>query len=194
MELSDETLCQRVAHGDEAAFDVLVERYRERAWRLAWSILRNHEDARDVSQEVFVRLWESAESFGRRARFSTWFYRILVNRCLDHRRRTRWWTLWVRGRPGRDEGALERLPAPESDPAEAVDHEKTTQRLWMAVDRLAPRQRATLLLYVQEELTTREIAGVLRCSEATVRVHLHRALSTLRATLERTGHDDASAG
>ena len=87
MEISDEALCQRVADRDEAAFDLLVERYRERAYRLAWSILRDAEDARDLSQEAFVRLYEAAASFRGRARFSTWFYRILVNLCLDHRRK-----------------------------------------------------------------------------------------------------------
>jgi len=193
VELSDEALCQRTAQRDEAAFDLLVERYRARAWRLAWSILRDAEDAREVSQDVFLRLWEGAGSFGGRARFSTWFYRVLVNRCLDHRRRTRRWTLWTHREERGDEGSLERLPAPEHDPVETMDRQQMTAHLWVAVDRLAPRQRATVLLYAQEELTTPEIAAVLRCSEATVRVHLHRALTTLRKTLEKERHGDASA-
>ena len=71
VENSDEALCRRVAERDEAAFDLLVERYRERAWRLAWSILRDAEAARDVSQDAFIRLYEAAGSFAGRARFST---------------------------------------------------------------------------------------------------------------------------
>ena len=84
MEPADEALCERVARRDEAAFELLVSRYQERAYRLAWSILRNAEDARDVSQEAFIRLYEMAGSFRGRSKFSTWFYRILVNACLDH--------------------------------------------------------------------------------------------------------------
>src|ERR1700675_1128454 len=72
VEISDEVLCQRVSQHDEAAFDQLVERYQARAYRVAWSILRDAEEARDVSQEAFIRLFQSAGSFGGRSRFSTW--------------------------------------------------------------------------------------------------------------------------
>lgn len=183
MELSDETLCQRVADRDEAAFDLLVGRYQERAYRLAWSILRDAEDARDLSQEAFIRLYEAAGSFGQRARFATWFYRILVNLCLDHRRKHRWWRgARVPAHPGDESetSLIERQPAPLRDPVEDLGKEQTMTMLWTAVDRLSPQQRAALLLQVQEELPTVEIAHVMKCSEATVRVHLHRALSTLR--------------
>jgi len=63
VELSDEVLCRRTAERDEAAFEVLVARYQERAYRLAWSIVRNAEDARDLSQEAFIRLYQAAGRF-----------------------------------------------------------------------------------------------------------------------------------
>ncbi len=184
VEPSDEVLCQRVAEKDEAAFDVLVSRYQQRAWRLAWSILRDAEEARDITQEAFVRLYQTAGSFAGRARFSTWFYRILVNLCLDHRRR-RWWKIMGRNQHAASdapaaEPLIERLPADRYDPTDAVARERAVKQLWAEVDRLAPQQRAAVLLQVQEELSTPEIAAVLQCSEATVRVHLHRALGTLR--------------
>jgi RNA polymerase sigma-70 factor, ECF subfamily len=185
VETSDETLCERVARGDGRAFEALVERYRERAYRLAWSMLRNAEDARDLSQEAFIRLHRTAGTFRGRARFSTWFYRILVNLCLDHRRRHRWWGRIV-GSAREDDpdrpSVLERQPAPDPAPDEGVARSQTMSALWSAVDRLSPQQRAAVLLQM-EDLTTREIAGVLACTEATVRVHLHRALSALRKTL-----------
>ena len=68
-EISDEALCARVAERDEAAFDQLVERYQARAYRLAWSLLRDPEDARDVSQEAFMRVYQSAGRFRGDARF-----------------------------------------------------------------------------------------------------------------------------
>ena len=183
MELSDEALCQRVADRDEAAFDLLVERYQERAYRLAWSILRDAEEARDLSQEAFIRLYQAADSFGQRARFSTWFYRILVNLCLDHRRKHRRWRGVLVAPRSEDEpesSIVERQPAPFQDPLEDLGKERTMKALWTAVDQLSSQQRAALLLQVQEELPTAEIATALNCSEATVRVHLHRALTTLR--------------
>lgn len=187
VEPSDEVLCQRVAERDEAAFDVLVSRYQQRAWRLAWSILRDAEEARDISQEAFVRLYQTAGSFAGRARFSTWFYRILVNLCLDQRRRRWWQRMATNHHEAQDapsgESLIERLPAERYDPAETVERERMVKQLWAEVDQLAPQQRAAVLLQVQEELTTREIAAVLQCSEATVRVHLHRALARLRKTM-----------
>ncbi len=188
MEPSDEVLCERVAGRDEEAFDLLVARYQERAYRLAWSITRHAEDARDLSQEAFVRLYQSAGSFGGRAKFSTWFYRVLVNLCLDHRRKNRWWQRWARddGDDPSGDSLLDRQPAPASDPVDALGRERALSSLWAAVDRLAPQQRAAVILHVQEELPTAEIATVLRCSEATVRVHLHRAVAALRKTVEKS--------
>ena len=188
VETSDEALCRRVAQRDEQAFDMLVERYQRRAYRLAWSILRDAEEARDLSQEAFLRLYEVAGSFRGTARFSTWFYRILVNLCLDARRRRRWWQLAaapVEREDGTLESIVDRQPAPSVDPVDGLAREQMMTQLWKAVDTLSPQQRAALILQIQEELPTSEIAAVLKCSEATVRVHLHRALQALRKTMRK---------
>jgi RNA polymerase sigma-70 factor, ECF subfamily len=188
VEISDEALCVRVAERDEEAFDLLVQRYQLRAYRLAWAILRDAEEARDLSQEAFVRLYEAAGRFRGRSRFSTWFYRILVNLCLDARRRRRWWQreLTAFERDGEsNESLVEQQPAPAIDPVDDLERGRMLTQLWKAVDRLSSQQRAALLLQVQEELPTSEIASVLKCSEATVRVHLHRALIALRKTMRK---------
>ena len=181
---SDEALCKRVAERDGRAFDDLVERYQERAYRIAWSIVRDREDAKDCSQEAFVRLHESAGTFAGQAKFSTWFYRILVNCCLDHQRRRRGWRRlvgWGGSSEERESGdPIERHAAPFVDPAEAVGAERNMSQIWEAVEELSPQQRMAVLLQCREELSTKEIAGVLHLSEATVRVHLHRAYSTLK--------------
>ena len=186
VETSDEALCRRVAERDDRAFDMLVERYQQRAYRLAWSILRDAEEARDLSQEAFLRLYEVAGSFRGTARFSTWFYRILVNLCLDARRRRRWWQLAAapaQREDGTFESVVERQPAASDDPVDGLAREQVMAALWKAVDMLSPQQRAALILQVQEELPTPEIAAVLKCSQATVRVHLHRALLALRKAM-----------
>lgn len=184
MEPADEVLCRRIADGDQAAFDLLVSRYQQRAWRLARSILRDGEEARDISQEAFIRLYQSAGRFDGRSKFSTWFYRILVNLCLDRQRRQRWWQRVVpRSDPDGPEEGIERYAAPLEDPLAGLGKEQDVKRLWAAVDELSPQQRAAVVLMAREELPTREIAAVLKCSEATVRVHLHRAMATLRRIL-----------
>lgn len=183
MEPSDETLCRRVAGKDEAAFDLLVGRYQQRAYRLAWSVLRDAEEARDLAQEAFIRIYQSAGTFDGRAKFSTWFYRIVLNLCLDHKRKHRWWRR-VFVRPGDDDDGADpvaRVAAPPSDPVEHLGREQMIKRLAAEVGRLSPQQRGAVVLQL-EGLATGEIADVLGCSEATVRVHLHRALTTLRKT------------
>jgi RNA polymerase sigma-70 factor (ECF subfamily) len=182
---SDETLCRRIAARDDAAFDLLVARYQGRAHRLAASLLRNVEDARDVSQDAFIRVWEAADRFRGEARFSTWFYRILVNLCLDHKRRGRWWTRLVARDDDResDDSLVERQPATGPGPGDHVSEAQTMARLWDAVHRLSPQQRAAVILYGQEHLSIAEIAEVLRVAEPTVRVHLHRAVAALRKEL-----------
>ena len=186
MEPSDETLCERVAAGDEGAFEQLVERYQQRSFRLAWSIVRDTEEARDLSQEAFVRLFQVAGSFRGRARFSTWFYRLVVNLCLDHRRKHRWWRqVFSREERGPEgESLLEEQPAPAAGhPADVLARERTLADVWEAAAQLSPQQRAVLVLHVQEELPMSEVASVLGCAEATARVHLHRALLALRVAL-----------
>ena len=183
-EISDEALYARVAARDEAAFDQLVQRYQARAYRLAWSLLRDPEEARDVSQEAFLRVYQSAGRFRGDARFSTWFYRILVNQCLDQRRRRRWWQQAVAQDRDEEEALVERQPARDPDPGQRLSEEETMEQVWDAVQRLSPQQRAAVVLSVQEEMSTADIAAVLDCAEATVRVHLHRAVQALRRTLK----------
>lgn len=170
-----------MAGKDEAAFDLLVARYQQRAYRISWSILHDAEEARDLAQEAFIRLYQAAGSFDGRAKFSTWFYRILVNLCLDHRRKHRWWhrVFDPPDTEGEGDDLLARQPAATVDPIEQLDREQAMKKLWSAVDKLSPQQRSTVVLQL-EGLATSEIAEVLGCSEATVRVHLHRALSALR--------------
>jgi len=184
LEQSDEALCRSVANREPGAFDLLVERYQERAYRIAWSIVRDREDARDCAQEAFIKLHDAADSFAGQAKFSTWFYRILVNCCLDSRRRGRGWRRLLVWRDADDadraDDLVERQPAPPDDPGERMDEDQQMSRIWKAVETLSPQQRAAVTLQYREGLATKEIASVLNTSEATVRVHLHRAFAALR--------------
>jgi RNA polymerase sigma-70 factor, ECF subfamily len=188
VESSDEQLCREVAERKPGAFDLLVERYQERAYRIAWSIVRDRDEARDCSQEAFLRLHESAGTFAGQSKFSTWFYRIVVNCSLDQQRRRRGWSRLLGWSDRRDDtpdapDPVEQAPAPFTDPAEGLHAERRMSRVWALVDELSPQQRAAVTLSCREGLPTKEIAAVLSLSEATVRVHLHRALHTLRRRL-----------
>jgi len=186
LELSDEELCRRTAAKDVMAFEQLVERYQPRTYRLATSILSNEADGRDVSQEAFIRLYESAHRFDGRARFSTWFYRILVNLCIDHQRRNKWWKKNVplgRSDDNPDQPAID--PASEAPgPENLMMGSDNARRLKQALTKLSPSQRAAVMMQLQDDLSSREVAEVLNCSETTARVHLHRGVVRLTKLLK----------
>jgi RNA polymerase sigma-70 factor, ECF subfamily len=186
VEPSDEELCRRIAERDSAAFELMVDRHQARAYRLAFSIVGNEADARDVSQDAFIRLYEAAGGFDGRSRFSTWFYRILVNLCIDHQRRNRWWRRLVPiASPGDDPGtpAVD-PPSSGAGPEDEAMLSESIGRLGPALQKLSPQQRAAVLLQTQEGFSSREIAAVLKCSENTARVHVHRAITQLRKLLQ----------
>ena len=185
-EPSDEELCQKVANGDTQAFEFLVERHQARAYRLACSILGSEADARDVSQDAFIRLYEVANRFDGRSRFSTWFYRVLVNLCIDQKRRDRWWRrLLPLSSPADDPDAPAiDPPSPEPGPEVTAMLGQSTLKLGEALAQLSPNQRIAVLLQAQEGLSSREIAEVLKCSDNTARVHIHRGLTQLKKLLK----------
>jgi len=187
VEPSDEELCRRIAARDTQAFELLVERHQAAAYRLARSILGHDEDARDISQEAFLRVYQAAEQFDARSRFSTWFHRILVNLCIDHQRRGKWWRKFVSlVGPGEAEDDQPALDPPSQAPGPDLEaiRGQSGARLRAALALLSPNQRAAVTLLVQEDLSSKEIAAVLNCSESTARVHLHRAITQLRKTLK----------
>jgi RNA polymerase sigma-70 factor (ECF subfamily) len=185
MEPTDEELCRRIGERDNAAFEMLVERHQARAFRLASSILANEADGRDVSQEAFIRLYEAAHRFDGRSRFSSWFYRIVVNLCVDHQRRNRWWRKVIPMVEALDDAHVPLVDPPSDEPGPelAAIRNQTGVQLNQALKQLSPNQRAAVLLQVQEDLSSREIAAVLKCSETTACVHLHRGVAKLTRVL-----------
>ncbi len=185
-EPTDEELCRRIGQRDAPAFDLLVERYQARAWRLARSISGNNADAHDVSQDAFIRLYESAERFDGRSRsrpgsivswstcVSTIFGGINGGRNLSRSR--------IRTIPTRP---LSIHPRPNRDRNWRQFAEPRSVNCETRSGVLSPNQRAALLLQVQEGCTSREIAEVLNCSENTARVHVHRAMAQLKKEMKK---------
>lgn len=176
-------LIDRCIAGDTAAFEPLVERYRQRVWRLAYQILRDREDAWDCAQEAFVRAFHSLPSFRGQSAFYTWLFRITVNVATDRQR--------ARGAQARAFGA-ERVPEEEwgrttPDPGGGPDkvavQAEQRARIRQALDALPPKARAIIMLSDVEGLSYREIAEVLRCPIGTVMSRLHSARKRLKSAL-----------
>jgi len=159
--------CKR---GEREAFDQLVVRYQRGVYRLCYRYVNNHEDANDLTQEVFLRAWRAIGRFRGRSAFSTWLYRIGVNACLNFR---------AARRPPAQE-----LPDTVADPgvgaAERVENDEQARRVREAVGRLPEKQRATLILKIYHELTHQEVAQILGSTVGTVKANLFHALGNLR--------------
>lgn len=170
----DAELLARSAGGDRRAFDRIVARYGPLALRIAARIAPDRHSAEDIAQEALVRIWHRAGDFdARRARFTTWLYRIVVNLCIDLRRRP------------------EPVPLPENfdtvDPAtgaeEALQHDERRATLARAMDDLTPGQRAALTLVYDEGLSGAEAAAALGVTTKAVERLLARARAHLRERL-----------
>ena len=174
-------LIRAAAAGDRDAFSSLVVLKRERVVRTAFQIVGDMEDARDVAQGVFLRLWRVLQRFDLERRFDTWLYRITVNAAID----------FLRDRGPK--GFLQPLPEdggaelPSTDPgADALVDRSRLQRAFLRLAaKLAPKQRAVFVLKEIEGLDTDEVARVLGISESTVRNHLHQARRILREAILR---------
>jgi RNA polymerase sigma-70 factor (ECF subfamily) len=179
----DHALVERCRGGDLAAFEPLVEKYRERVWRLAYNYLRDREEARDVAQEAFIRAWQALPSFRGQAAFYTWLFRIAVNMATDRARQRA-----ARGRAFGTEAVPEQdwervLVDPEAGPADMARRAEQRERIGQALGTLPEHHRAIIMLSDLEGLSYREIAEVLDIPMGTVMSRLHNARKRLRAAL-----------
>ncbi len=168
--------------GNGTAFRQLVERYMKPTYNIAFSFVNDHHNAEDVTQEVFIRVYQSLPSFRGDAEFSTWLYRITVNLALNRTKQMN----------RRSEHELPSRSLPEmpggSDPDTMLtsDHSRHIEN---ALHELPTMQRAIVILRHLNGLSTKQVSIILRCSEGTVKTHLHRGLKRLRSSLRFLAED-----
>ncbi len=183
---SDEELIRAVLAGEVDRYGELVERYRSASWRMAFGFVGNNEDAKDLSQNGFVKAYQQLRRFQGRAKFSTWLYRIIANECKDFlRRKVREpQALPLPSDPEEDRPALFDLADPGRDPGEAASDRELAKALTQAIGRLSMKQRTVFILHHLSGLTIEKVAEVMRIRPGTVKAHLFRATETLRTALE----------
>lgn len=194
VEISDEELMSRVQGGDFASFGVLAARYSGPLLTLASRYLGRQEEAEEIRQEALLRALDQARSFDPAGRFRAWIYRIALNLCHDRSRRRRRWRLLSLGGADGDARETPELRAAEPAAEEWVDRRDSARRLRRALAELPHDQRTVLVLKEFEEMTFKEIAGLLACPESTVKSRLYRGLCALRAALEAGGSDPVKGG
>lgn len=182
-DLDETALIERCRAGDVAAFEPLVEKYRQRVWRLAFQVLRDREEAWDCAQDAFVRAFQSLGSFRGQSAFYTWLFRIAMNVATD-RLRSRGAQARAFGTQAIPAEEWERTaPDPEARPDQAAIGVERRERISRALDALPPNARAIIMLSDVEGLSYREIATVLNCPIGTVMSRLHNARKRLRTAL-----------
>lgn len=183
VEIDEPRLIQRCIAGDASAFEPLVEKYRQRVWRLAYQVLHDREEAWDVAQEAFVRAFHSLPSFRGQSAFYTWLFRITVNVATDrHRQRGAQARAFGPERVTEEEWART-TPDPGGGPDQQAARAEQRERIRQALDALPPKARAIIMLSDVEGLSYREIAEVLNCPIGTVMSRLHNARKRLKGLL-----------
>ena len=178
---ADTDLISRAAGGDPSAFQALVERHRSMVYRVAYQFAGNHHDAEDIAQEVFIKVYRSLDRFRQDAQLTSWMYRIVMNACIDHRRRQR----PAVTAPFGEEAEQRMLNTPEDTPGpeDRAYAGELGQVLESEIGRLPNGQRVVFVMRHHQGMKLCEIAEALGLAEGTVKRQLHAAVHRLRQAL-----------
>jgi RNA polymerase sigma-70 factor, ECF subfamily len=185
-EPSSEDLMARIAKGDDSAFEILVNRHQTSVLNLIYRFVGDRTQAKDLAQEVFIKVWKAAKTYRPEAKFTTWIYRITTNVCfneLKSARRRRWFQFH---RSNEDnEGSIEETFSDGSPTAEDLLLEKERSRqISDALQSLPDNQRMALVLKRYDDLSYQEISEIIGCSLSAVDSLLVRAKRTLQEKLK----------
>ena len=179
VEPDDRQLVETIRGGDTDAFETLVRRKTTKVYALCYRIIGNAEDAKDISQLVFLKLWENLEKYDPQYAFDTWLYRMVTNVAID----------FMRNKQSRDNAVNSnlRLVRTATDAEQnVVVQRKEVENVFNEVSScLSPKQKTIFVMNQMEDLPSAEIAKVLGCRESTVRNHLFNARKLMQAQLQR---------
>lgn len=185
-EPDDWELIRRSRNGDAGAFEALVCRYDRQVLGMALQYTGNREDAKDIYQEVFLKVHRSIENFRFESKFSTWLFRVTTNACLTHharRKKDRLLSLdGGRGRDGEADALSEELQTP-AEPERRTLNAEARRQIEAALKKLSPQQRLIFCLRHFDGHKLREIAELLDCAEGTVKKHLFVATERMKKQL-----------
>lgn len=176
----DAELIFRCQQGDQAALKEIFERYHQKVYRIAYGVLRQREDALDVVQEVFIKLYRSIKEFKGRSAFYTYLYRLAMNTAIDHSRKLKRSSFLSLDH---QEG-LQPADGKEKRPDHMAAQKEMEEKVRWAIEQLPQDQKATLIYREIEELSYQEIAEVMECSIGTVMSRLHYGRKKLQELLK----------
>ena len=179
VEPDDRQLVETIRGGDPDAFEVLVRRKTTKVYSLCYRIIGNSEDAKDISQLVFIKLWENLEKYDPQYAFDTWLYRMVTNVAID----------FMRNKQSRENAVNSnlRLVKTSSDAEQGtIVQRKEVESVFNSVSQvLSPKQKTIFVMNQMDDLSSSEIAKVLGCRESTVRNHLFNARKLMQQQLRK---------
>src|SRR6185369_1497852 len=185
----DRALVRAAQSGDMEAFEELVARHRDKIYARAFSMMRNEEEAIDLSQEAWVKGWQRLHQFQGESSFGTWLTRIVINLCLDQlRKQKRHRNESIEAMTEESGGVERQMPVVSVNPTAGLERDELRQRIDKALSQLSYEHRTVLVLHEFEELEYKEIAKVMQCSIGTVMSRLfyaRRKMAALLAGLKR---------
>lgn len=188
-ELADDKLVRLAQRGDMLAFEELVGRHRDKIYARAFSMMRNEDEAVDLSQEAWVKGWQRLKQFQGESSFVTWMTRIVINLCLDQLRKQKRHRSESIELMEEESGGVERqMPVVTVNPTEGLERSELRQRIDKALSQLSVEHRTVLILHEFEELEYKEIAKRMQCSIGTVMSRLfyaRRKMANLMASYKR---------
>lgn len=184
---ADLAVVRQVQAGDVAAFDRLIGKYRERVFGIIYNMTSNREDAADLTQDAFIKAFQSIQRFGGQSSFFTWLYRIAINSTLSHLRKSRMRAFFSLENINTDEPVSREIIAALTDKT-GVDRDayvrELQEKLNDAMQKLSIKHRTVVTLFEIDGLSHQEIAEVMDCSVGTVRSRLHYAKQLLQSELQ----------
>jgi RNA polymerase sigma-70 factor (ECF subfamily) len=181
---TDQALVRLAQRGDMQAFEELVARHRDKVYSRAYSMMRNDDDALDLSQEAWVKAWQRLVQFQGDSSFTTWITRIVINLCLDAMRRQKRLHAESIDQMAEDGGGVERhLPTVQVDMLEGLDREELRVRIDEGLRQLSDAHRTVLILHEYEGLEYKECAKRMGCSIGTIMSRLFYARRRLASLL-----------
>lgn len=184
---TDFAIVRQVQAGDVSAFDRLIRKYRERIFGIVYNLTSNREDAADLTQEAFIKAFQSINRFQGQASFFTWLYKIAVNNALTHLRKNRLRTFFslekIQEEPASAE-IIAKLTDKTGADRDTYLHE-LQEKLNEALQKLSIKHRTVITLFEIDGLSHSEIAEIMDCSEGTVRSRLHYAKQFLQGELSK---------
>jgi RNA polymerase sigma-70 factor, ECF subfamily len=182
-------LVRKAQEGDMVAFEELVARYKDKIYARAYSMMRNEEEALDLSQDAWVKGWQRLAQFHGESSFVTWMTRIVINLCLDQLRKQKRQRAESIEAMEEESGGVERqMPVVETNPTAGLERAELRKRIDRALAQLSNEHRTVLVLHEFEEMEYKEIAKRMKCSIGTVMSRLfyaRRRMASLLAGLKR---------